>query len=53
MVAGGYLLLYPIEVVLDIDRFDLAARRHHVIHGDVFKIEQIHQEPVMFARQPA
>ena len=53
VMAGGNLLAQPFGVVLDVDRLDLVARRHHVIHRDVFQFQQIHQYPAVLARQSA
>ena len=37
-------------VVVEVDRLDLAARRHHVVHRDALEVEQVEQDRLVLPR---
>ena len=42
VIAGSDLALRILDRAVDVDRLDPLARRHHVVHGNVFEVEQVH-----------
>ena len=50
VIAGLELMQDLLERRVEIERFDTAARDHHVVDGDVFQIEQIQQNATVLGR---
>ena len=51
VMAGRDLLAQAFGSILGIDRLDLAAGGHHVVHRNALQFQQIDQDSVVFARQ--
>src|SRR3990167_3457515 len=51
VVAGNDLLAQFVCAGVDVQRLDLVARNHHVVHGDALQVDQVQQHLLVLVRQ--
>ena len=50
MVAGGQLVFNFVPRLIEIEDFDIAARGHDILDGDIVQVEQARQDGAVFLR---
>ena len=53
VIAGFELMQDLLERRVEVERFDAAARDHHVVDGNIFEVEQVQQDAAVFGRHEA